>query len=473
MHISQKNTGNRHSHFTFLRYTTLALFSLIFITACKKEDNGRQELDLKQIANGFVSPLSVVEPPDGSHRLFVIDQVGKVWIINASGQKLSQPFIDLTGEMVTLNGGYDERGLLSLTFHPDFKRNRKFYVFYTAPPPPGGPTTDAGNTGLPKVWNNTTRIAEFKVSSSNSNMADMGSEKIILEEPHPQGNHNGGTIAFGRDGYLYISIGDGGNKNDIGPGHVEDWYSVNAGGNAQDNEANFMGNVLRIDVNSSGKGLNYAIPKDNPFVEKPGRDEIYAFGFRNPYRFSFDMGGAGRLVLGDAGQNLYEEVDVVEKGGNYGWNVKEGRHCFNAANEKEELSSCPDNDNLGNKLIDPVLEMPNVANPKGGHWVVVVGGNVYRGNSIHGLDGKYIFANFSTSAATPSGELYVSNPTGGSGLWSFEKLSLKSFGDNIGHYIKGFGQDLGGEIYVTATQVLGPTGTSGKIFKLIGEKKEH
>lgn len=473
MQFNQKSTGNEKFPSILLRCITITLFSFLFLSSCKKGDGPQNfQLDLIQIADGFASPLSVVEPPDGSHRLFVVDQVGKIWIINDKGEKLAQPFIDLSSKMVTLSPFYDERGLLSMAFHPDFKRNRKFYIFYTAPPPTGGPTTDAGNTGLPKVWNNTTRISEFKASSSNMNMADMGSERILFEEAHPQSNHNGGTIAFGPDGYLYISIGDGGNKNDIGPGHVEDWYPVNAGGNAQDNEANLMGNVLRIDVNSSANEKNYAIPRDNPFVGKPGRDEIYAYGFRNPYRFSFDMKGSKRLFLGDAGQNLYEEVDVVEKGGNYGWNVKEGTHCFNASNEKVELADCPDKDAFGNKLIDPVLEMPNIANPNNGHWVVVVGGNVYRGNSIQGLEGKYVFANFSGSASAPAGELYVTNPNG-NGLWPFEKLPLKSFGDNIGHYIKGFGQDLSGEIYVLGTQALGPTGTTGKVFKLVGEKKEH
>jgi glucose/arabinose dehydrogenase len=486
MQFTPKSTWNGTFLSNCLRYATLLFVFNIFFSSCKKNDapsNGDEispaknqilhsprDLDLQQITDGLVSPLSVVEPPDGSQRLFIVDQIGKIWILNDNGEKLSQPFIDITNKMVTLSRFYDERGLLSMAFHPDFKSNHKFYLFYTAPPPPGGPATDAGNTGLPKTWNNTTRISEFKVSMSNPNLADVSSERVILEEPHPQSNHNGGTIAFGHDGYLYISIGDGGNKNDIGPGHVEDWYAVNAGGNAQDNEANLMGNVLRIDVNGSANGKNYGIPQDNPFVGKAGRDEIYAFGFRNPYRFSFDMSGSQRMFLGDAGQNLYEEVDVVEKGGNYGWNVKEGTHCFNAANEKEELANCPDKDAFGNKLIDPVLEMPNIANPEGGHWVVVVGGNVYRGNSIPGLQGKYIFANFSVSAAAPTGELYVSNPNG-PGLWSFEKLPLKSFGDNIGYYIKGFGQDQSGEIYVAGSQSLGPSGTSGKIFKLVGEKK--
>jgi glucose/arabinose dehydrogenase len=465
------------------------LICVLWISSCKKGDtptisslqemknsrngdNPSRDLDLQMISDNFVSPISLVSPPDGSHRLFVVDQVGKIWIIDSGGQKLSQPFIDISSKIVSLSPFYDERGLLDIAFHPDYKNNGKFYLFYTAPPPPGGPTNDAGNTGLPKLWNNTTTISEFKVSN-NPNIADVGSERRILQEPHPQSNHNGGTIAFGHDGYLYISIGDGGNKNDIGPGHVTDWYTVNAGGNGQDIDSNLMGNVLRIDVNSSGNGKNYSIPADNPFVGKQGLDEIWAYGFRNPYRFSFDMSGSQRMFLSDAGQNLYEEIDVVTKGGNYGWNVKEGTHCFNASNEFSELSSCPDKDALGNPLIDPVIEAANAANPEGGHFVTIVGGNVYRGHSIPGLEGKYVFGNFSRSVGVPSGEVYASNGGGESGLWSYDKLTFKSFPDNLGQYIKGFGQDSDGEIYVLATQKLGPSGNTGKVYKIVGEKKEH
>jgi len=413
-----------------------------------------------------------MEAPDNSQRLFIVDQPGQVWIIDKAGHRMTQPFIDVSSKMVSpLNPSYDERGLLGLAFHPNFQQNRKFYLFYTAPPRPGGPLVDAGNTGLPKVWNNTTRISEFIVSAANPNMADMNSERIILEEPHPQANHNGGTIAFGQDGYLYISIGDGGNKNDIGPGHVEDWYQVNAGGNGQDIEQNLLGNILRIDVNSSSHGKNYGIPSDNPFVNKRGLDEIYAYGFRNPYRFSFDMSGSRRMLVGDAGQNSYEEISSVEKGGNYGWNVKEGTHCFNASNEQEELANCPDMDAFGNPLIDPVLEMKNAANPDGGNFVVVVAVYVYRGHSIPGLQGKYIFGNFSSSVSPPAGELYITNPSG-PGLWSFEKMNFKSFDTNLGQYVKGFGQDEAGEVYVTTSSMLGPTGNTGKVYKLVAEKKE-
>ena len=457
----------------FLSFLFLSLF-LLLLNSCKKQDNpnmpGSMDLDLQLVTDNLVSPLNAMEAPDGSHRLFVVDQPGQVWIIDRNGQKMAQPFIDISSKMVTLRPSYDERGLLGFAFHPRFKQNGKFYIFYTAPPPPGGPTEDAGNTGLPKTWNNTTRISEFKVSASNANMADMSSERIILEQPHPQSNHNGGSIAFGADGYLYISIGDGGNKNDNGPGHVEDWYSFNAGGNGQDIEQNLLGNILRIDVNSSSNGKNYAIPSNNPFVNKPGLDEIYAYGFRNPYRFSFDMGGSRRLFVGDAGQSRYEEISVVVRGGNYGWNVKEGTHCFNAANELAEVANCPDVDGFGNALIDPVLEMKNFSNPEGGNFVTVIGGNVYRGNDIHGLEGMYIFGNFSSEGGQAKGELYITNPSG-PGLWAFEKLALKSFPESLEQYVKGFGQDLSGEIYVTTSQQLGPTGNTGKVYKLVAKKK--
>jgi glucose/arabinose dehydrogenase len=455
---------------------------IIVFAACKKvsetesinlseSDDSRvtKELDLKLVSDNFVSPVAVIDAPDHSKRLFVVDQTGKIWIIDKHGKKMPQPFLDISSRMVTLQTFYDERGLLGLAFHPDYKSNGKFYVFYTAPPPPGGPAVQTGNTGLPMTWDNTTRVSEFTVSG-NPNVADMGSEKILINEPHPQFNHNGGTIAFGADGYLYISIGDGGNKNDIGPGHVEDWYAPNAGGNGQDIESNLMGNILRIDVNKSGNGKNYGIPWDNPFVNKRGLDEIYAYGFRNPFRFSFDM-GSNRLFVGDAGQNLYEEVSLVNKGGNYGWNVKEATHCFNAANEFMELTSCVDFDIFGDRLIDPVIEMRNAEHPAGnGLTIAIIGGNVYRGNKIHGLDGKYIFGSLSASEESAQGQLFIAKGGSSGGLWSFEKLSLKSFPDNLGQYVKGFGQDRKGEIYVVTSVQIGPTGTTGKVYKLVDTK---
>ena len=462
----------------FLAGTSVVFLSaLLLVPGCRKsvqENNGSEEsiaaqainrlksVDLQLVADNFTSPIGLVAE---GNKLFVIDQIGKIWVID-NGTKLATPFLDIANRMVSLMPGYDERGLLGLAFHPNYSSNGKFYVFYTAPPPAGGPTTDAGNTGLPKVWNNTTRISEFRVSASNANIADMASERVLLEQSHPQFNHNGGTIAFGPDGYLYISIGDGGNKNDIGPGHVEDWYAFNAGGNGQDIEQNLLGNFLRIDVNSTSEGKAYGIPSDNPFAGKPGRDEIYAYGFRNPFRFSFDMGGSRRLLSMDAGQSRYEEIDVVEKGGNYGWNVKEGNECFNAANEFAEVEDCPNVDPLGNRLIDPVIQVNNWLNPEGGRATTIIAGEVYRGNTIPGFQGKYIFGTFSQTPTAANGELFIATP-GGPGLWNYQEIELASHPNDIGYYLKGFGKDLQGEVYLTVSGMLGPSGSTGKVFKLV------
>ena len=306
-----------------LTIVSVFIFLCLLLTNCEKinannnNNNNNNtppdstKVDLQLVADGFTSPIGIVASPDNTGRLFVIDQVGKIWIIDQTGNKLSTPFMDVSLSMIPLIENYDERGLLGLAFHPQFATNHKFYVYYQLPP-------RTGNT------NNLSRISEFQ-TGSDANLADMSSERILLELDDPQNNHNGGTLAFGPDGFLYISIGDGGAANDVADGHVDDWYAANAGGNGQDIEANLFGDILRIDVDS---GSPYGIPADNPFVGKDGLDEIYAYGFRNPYRMSFDMGGNHDLIAGDAGQSLYEEIDLVTKGGNYGWNVKEGKVCF-------------------------------------------------------------------------------------------------------------------------------------------------
>lgn len=441
--------------------TFTGMLIILSIISCKKNDKppaSNVSPDLQMVADNLVSPVALASPPDDSKRLFVVDQVGKIRVIQADGTLSPTPFIDLSSKMVTLNGGYDERGLLGLAFHPDFKTNGKFYLFYTAPPHSGGPQPGAS-------WDNLTRISEFKVAA-DGNSADMGSERVILEADHPQGNHNGGTVAFGPDGYLYISIGDGGNKDDVAPGHVDDWYSVNAGGNGQDIYSNLLGDILRIDVNT---GSPYSIPSDNPFVGTAAKGEIYAYGFRNPYRFSFDMGGTHQLLAGDAGQSLYEEIDLVTKGGNYGWNVREGAHCFSTDNDLQERSSCPTADTAGKPLIDPIIELVNAANPKGGGVAVtIVGGNVYRGDSLPNLQGQYIFGIFSQDGQA-NAKVYSAQPAA-AGMWAWSELKLKSFPDNLGMFVKSIGQGQDGEIYVLTSGQLGPSGTTGKIFKLVGRR---
>lgn len=408
-------------------------------------------IGVQQVTTGLVSPVQLVQAPGGLGR-FVIDQIGVIWRLNADGQPEAQPFLDIRSRITPLSPGYDERGLLGLAFHPDFARNGRFFVFYTAPP----------RASAPAGYNNTTTIAEYGAHLFPSPRGDVNSERIVLQVDHPQSNHNGGTIDFGPDGYLYISIGDGGGANDVGLGHVEDWFPHNAGGNGQDITSNLLGNILRIDVNGAAP---YAIPADNPFVGQPGLDEIWAYGFRNPYRFSFDMHSGRSLYVGDAGQNLWEEVSVVVRRGNYGWNVKEGTHCFDTATPSVSAPSCPSVDpTTGESLRDPVIEFANSAQP-GGLSVTVIGGNVYRGRLAPALAGMYVFGGATSPGTAPDGRLFASTPQGG-GLWPIQELLINGT-TRLGYVVKGFGQDSDGEVYVMASKVLGPTGTTGTVFKIV------
>jgi hypothetical protein len=312
---------------------------------------------------------------------------------------------------------FDERGLLGLAFHPNYAQNGRFFVYYSAPL----------REGAPAGFDHTSHISEFRVSG-DPNVADPASERILLQVDQPQFNHDGGTVAFGPDGFLYISLGDGGGADDVGLGHVEDWYEANAGGNGQDIQQNLLGSILRVDIDA---GAPYGIPADNPFAGIPGCadgcDEIFAYGFRNPYRFSFDLGGDHRLFAGDAGQNLWEEVSIVDKGGNYGWNVKEGTHCFDTENPDVSPPECPDtvgggHPRAGDPLIDPVIEYANHHQP-GGLGAVVVGGFVYRGTVLRQLSGRYVFGDWSREFEEPDGTLFVASPRK-KGLWLMQELRI-------------------------------------------------
>jgi glucose/arabinose dehydrogenase len=409
-------------------------------------------IGVEAVATGFVSPVQLVQAPGNNGRRFVVDQIGLIWALNPAGQRMPEPFLDIRSKITPLSPGYDERGLLGLAFHPDFARNGRFFVFYTAPP---GPNTPAG-------YNNRTTIAEYRTQGGQQIHADAATERIVLQVEHPQSNHNGGTIAFGPDGFLYISIGDGGAGNDVALGHVEDWYAFNAGGNGQDLTSNLLGNILRIDVDD---GTPYAIPPSNPFVGEAGLDEIWAYGFRNPYRFSFDMGGSHALLVGDAGQELWEEVSRVVRRGNYGWNVKEGTHCFDAANPTVSAATCPSVDpTTGETLRDPVIEFAN-AKQAGGLSLTVVGGNVYRGRRVPALAGMYVFGGATSSFTGPDGRVFAS-PQQDDGLWTIHELLVDGT-DRIGYVVKGFGQDREGEVYIMATKTLGPTGTTGTVLKIV------
>jgi glucose/arabinose dehydrogenase len=405
---------------------------------------------LRQVAAGLTSPVALIEPPDGSRRLFIVDQIGLIRVLLPDGQLLAEPFLDVRDRLVTLMPNFDERGLLGLAFHPGYAENGRFFVFYSAPL----------RDGAPAGWNCTSHVSEFLVSS-DPNRADPDSERILLQVDKPQFNHNAGTVVFGPDGKLYISLGDGGGANDVGLGHVEDWYADNAGGNGQDITDNLLGSILRIDVDA---GAPYAIPTDNPFVGKDGLDEIWAYGFRNPYRISFD---GNRLFAGDAGQVLWEEVSLVVKGGNYGWNVKEGTHCFDAEDPGVSPAECPSFAPGGVPLRDPIIEYANARNPIGGIGLVVVGGHVYRGGELPQLRGRYVFGDWSRSFSQPDGTLLVASSRK-SGLWQIQEIQVQSRPDGrLGHFILGFGRDLRGEVYVLTTDSVGPSGNTGKVYRLV------
>ncbi|HUG87414.1 MAG TPA: PQQ-dependent sugar dehydrogenase [Actinomycetota bacterium] len=413
------------------------------------------DVGLELIAEGLTSPVALMEAPDGSGRLFVVDQAGLIRIITPEGELLAEPFLDVRDRMVALQAGFDERGLLGLAFHPEYASNGRFFVYYSAPL----------REGAPAGFNHTSHISEFTVSD-DADRADPSSERILLQVDEPQFNHNAGALAFGPDGYLYISLGDGGGANDVGLGHVEDWYADNAGGNGQDVEQNLLGNILRIDVDG---GDPYGIPADNPFVGTVGLDEIWAYGLRNPYRMSFDM-ATGDLFVSDAGQALWEEVSLVTRGANLGWNVKEGTHCFDAENPTQSPEECPDEvlsgPRAGDPLVDPVIEYANGRQP-GGIGLVVVGGFVYRSSTLPQLRGRYVFGDWSTSFGNPDGTLLVAKSRM-KGLWQIQELRVAtSPTGRLDHFLLGFGQDMAGDVYVLGTERTGPTGATGKVWKLV------
>ncbi len=214
-------------------------------------------------------------------------------------------------------------------------------------------------------------------------------------------------------------------------------------------------------------GDPYGIPPDNPFVSREGRDEIFAYGLRNPFRFSFDAGGDQELFVGDVGQNLFEEVDIVTKGGNYGWNIREGLHCFDPANPDQPPAECPDTGANGEPLLDPIIEYPHPGLP-GGIGTTVIGGFVYHGSALPGFEGRYIFGDWSTNFDQGDGTLLIATPPSSAGeSWSIEELRVAtSESRRLDAFLLSFGQDADRELYVLTSETLGPTGDAGKVFKL-------
>ncbi len=340
--------------------------------------------------SGVKAPVFLTHAGDQSGRLFIVEQPGTIRIVE-EGRLREEPFLDIS-DRVSFGG---ERGLLGLAFHPEYKRNGRFFVNYT------------------RREDGATVIAEYR-RTGQANRVDS-EQHVLIVVPQPYSNHNGGMIAFGPDGYLYIGMGDGG-----------------AGGdpeNRAQNQDDVLGKLLRVDVNTPPP---YGIPADNPYVDGQGRPEIFATGLRNPWRFSFDR-ETGDLWLADVGQNKWEEVNVVKKGGNYGWRVMEGNHCF------IRMEPCGQE-----RFTSPVLEYGH----QGGRCSIT-GGYVYRGNAIPSLSGVYLYGDYC------SGEIFAVRTALG-GRVDGEPWVLKT-----NAAISSFGEDETGEIYMVDRK--------GAVYQLVSE----
>ncbi len=340
----------------------------------------------------FNQPDGLFHDPADASRLYAMEQAGTIKAFNINkNTNTTTNFLDITDRV--LYGG--EQGLLGLAFHPNFSQNHYFYVDYVADNP------------------RRTVIARF---TAIGDVADLNSQQTVLEINQPYSNHKGGQLAFGPDGYLYIGVGDGGSEGD-------------PDGNGQ-NRATLLGKILRVNIDAASAGRNYGIPNDNPFVGNTAgyREEIYAYGLRNPWRFSFDS-TTGKLWVGDVGQDRLEEIDVVNKGQNYGWNIMEGTLCYNPA------SGC--------NQTGLVLPVWNYSHSLGN---AIIGGYVYHGSAMPNLQGAYIYGDYG------SGRIWALTTDGS----TVNNSQLANTGFNIAS----FGVDAQNELYFTAYH--------GKIYTLTG-----
>ena len=336
-------------------------------------------------------PLVISGAGDGTNRIFVVSQYGSIHVFpNDPNADDMQTFLDIR-ERVQYDDKENEEGLLGLAFHPRFKENGEFFLYYTALPT--------------RQYPHLSVISRFRVSKDDPSRADPNSEEIILRIEQPYWNHNGGTVVFGPDGYLYVGLGDGGAAND-------------PHGNGQ-NLKTLLGSILRIDVDHQDRGLAYAIPKDNPFVGRTdARGEIWAYGIRNVWRIAFDR-ETGALWAGDVGQNIWEEVDIITRGGNYGWNLREAKHPFD-----------PNGSGPRRDLIDPIWEYHHDVGKS------ITGGHVYRGKQVPELVGAYLYADF------VSGQVWALWYDAGKDQVTANRTILPK-----GLPVMSFGEDDAGEVY--------------------------
>lgn len=411
---------------------------------------------LQLVAEGLTSPLAFAPLSDG--RALIVDQIGLVRLLGKDGKLADAPVLDLTNKLSKINhGSFDERGLLCLALHPGFAQNRRVFVTYTAPRRATAPTN----------YDCTLRLSEFTLPTAEPLRIDSASERIILDVDKPYFNHSGGRIAFGPDGFLYQSVGDGGGSKgyDVGNGHAPE-------GNGQSTQT-LLAKILRLDVSGPdvARGTAYRIPKDNPFADgRTGRPEIFAYGVRNPWGLSFDRGGDRALYVADVGQMRWEEVNVIVRGGNYGWPLREGFEGFNREHPELAPTSRPEKGLRGEALLDPVAVYKSVSGWKGDPEAMgnsVTGGYRYRGRALPELSGAYVYGDWAGIQGTPQGRLFVARPGKDGGRWSVDLLRVgRAYG-----CVCAFGEDNDGELYVLTNASTGLKRGGGKIWKLVPAEK--
>ena len=452
-----------------LTVTSLSIARAVpFLPAIQKGD---ASVRLQPIATGMAAPDYAISPPNDPTRLFVVEQNGLLRLIeNAS--LVATPALDMQSRVqppLNASSPNDERGFLGLAFHPGFQDDaslgyRTLYTYSTEPIPAGTLPVYSAPNGATQGFKMV--INEWKMSA-NPNVVDPLSRREVFSFGKNANNHNGGTIAFGPDGYLYLGTGDGGNANDVGASHIE------PGGNGQ-NLTTPMGKMLRIDpldpsltatslddISSNGQ---YRIPDSNPFRAAGQVPEIYAYGFRNPYRFAFDRAN-GELILADVGQRNIEEINRVTLGGNYGWAVKEGDFLFDRATGS--IGDPPGNRSPGVPagLIDPISGPLGTLEYDHGDGISITGGFVYRGTAIPELFGKYVFGDLAirTSPARVDGRLFYADLQMG----TINEFRIPQFANDLlpnGLTVHGFGEDATGEIYALVTNTAS-NGSGGIVYK--------
>jgi len=434
-----------------------AMSALVFTHVAHAEN-----FALKLLASELTAPIHLEELPDGSGRMLIVQQDGLVKVMLSDGQIQAEPFLDLRSRMLPIANDFEERGLLGFALHPQFSKNGRFFVSYSAPL----------RASAPQNWNYTRHVAEFTTKPGSVTTVDLNTERILIALDWPSRKHNGGALAFGPDGMLFIGLGDSGASHGIGKSVIWEAFNVPAEAlhwdkMAQDKQS-LYGKILRIDIDHGFP--SYAIPKGNPFNITQGRPEIWAWGFRNPYRISFDSNGNGDLYVTAIAETLWEAAYRVRRPGNFGWPLIEGSHCVDRLMPRKPPVQCVRQGVDGETLELPVVEYANmqVNHPDSsqlntqGVGTALTGVRIYRGKQLPKLQGKLLIADWSASFKQASGQLFVATPnTPKDKLWALEKLI------QLDSRIISLAEDRSGEIYVLTHEGMGPFGNTGKVYRLV------